>query len=69
MRVGDIVKYHFPDPKSRDKENILGIITIVGESLIVIDCIDTTKLKVTTKNFSRVEIVKSRLNETSKALA
>ena len=68
MKIGDVVKYHFPDPKNQDKENILGIITIAGESLIVIDCVDTTKLKVTTKNFNRIEIIKSHSKATSKAL-
>ncbi len=69
MKVGDIVKYHFLHPKSLDRENILGIVTMVGESLIVIDCVDATKLKITKKYFSRIEIVKSHLKETSKTLA
>lgn len=63
MKVGDVVKYHFPDPKNLEKTIVLGIITFVSESVIIIDCEDTTKLKVSSKNFSRVELIKSLKKE------
>ena len=69
MKVGDVVKYYFPNPKSLNKIYVLGIITYIGDSSIIIDCEDATKMKVSLKNFDRVELVKSVHTEKEKILA
>ncbi len=58
MEVGDIVRYNFSSPKSQQKFSVLGVIIFVGDSSIVIDCEDTTKMKVSPKNFNKIELVK-----------
>lgn len=68
MEVGDIVKYNFPSPKSLQKSSVLGVITFVGDSSIVIDCEDTTKMKVSPKNFDKIELVKHVQRENEKIL-
>ena len=59
MKVGDVVKYHFPAPVKEDKASVLGIITFISESVIKIDWVDTTKLKITGRNFDKIELVSS----------
>jgi hypothetical protein len=59
MRVGDVVKYYFPQPKHEDKKFILAIISFVGESKLVLDCEDGSCLMISFKNFERIEIMNS----------
>ena len=58
MEVGDVVKYCFPNHKSLHKASVLGVIIFVGDSSIIIDCEDTARIKVTPKNFKRIELIK-----------
>ncbi len=59
MKVGDVVKYHFPTPVKKEKTAVLGIITFISDSVIKIDCADTTKLRITGRNFDKIELVSS----------
>ena len=68
MKIGDVVRYNFPNPKSSQKAFVLGIITLIRQSSITIDCEDTTKMNVSFKNFDRIELVKSVHNKKEKIL-
>lgn len=59
MKVGDIVKYHFPLPVDENKKNILAIISFVGDSKLVLDCEDGTCLMISRKNFDNIEILRT----------
>jgi len=59
MKVGDVVKYHFPIPVKKEKTSVLGIISFISDSVISIDCVDQTKLKITSRNFNNIELVSS----------
>jgi hypothetical protein len=59
MKVGDIVKYHFPVPENENKKFILAIISFVGDSKLVLDCEDGTCLMISFRNFDRIEIMRS----------
>ena len=58
MKVGDIVKYHFPLPKHENKKFILAIISFVSDSKLVLDCEDGSCLMISFKNFDHVEIMR-----------
>ncbi len=58
MKVGDIVKYHFPLPVDENKKNILAIISFVGDTKLVLDCEDGTCLMISRKNFDKIEFMK-----------
>ena len=60
MKVGDFVKYYFPVPLKKDKNTVSGIISFVSETVIRIDCIDNTKLKVSAKNFGKIKKIITR---------
>ncbi len=57
MNVGDVIKYHFPSPVKKDKSTVIGIISFFSQTVISIDCVDMTKLKITAKNFKNIEII------------
>ncbi|MGA7721297.1 MAG: hypothetical protein WCA84_08975 [Ignavibacteriaceae bacterium] len=59
MKVGDIVKYHFPVPENENKKFILAIISFISDSKLVLDCEDGTCLMISFRNFDRVEIMRS----------
>jgi hypothetical protein len=59
MKVGDIVKYHFPLPEDENKKFILAIISFVSDSKLVLDCEDGTCLMISFRNFDRIEIMRS----------
>jgi hypothetical protein len=59
MKVGDIVKYHFPVPENENKKFILAIISFASDSKLVLDCEDGTCLMISFRNFERVEIMRS----------
>lgn len=56
MKVGQVVKYFFPEPIDEDKKYIVAIIAYVEESKVVLDCVDGTCLMVSSRNFDRIEI-------------
>jgi hypothetical protein len=59
MKVGDIVKYHFPLPEDENKKFILAIISFVSDSKLVLDCEDGMCLMISFRNFDRIEIMRS----------
>ncbi len=59
MKVGDVVKYHFPTPLKKGKNSVLGIVTFISDTVISIDCVDMTKLKISQRNFINIELVNS----------
>ncbi len=67
MRVGDVVKYHFPDPQIENKKFILAIVSFVNEAKISLDCEDGTCLMVSYKNFDRIELL-NKINLKNKEL-
>ena len=56
MKVGQVVKYFFPDPVDEKEKSIVAIIAYVGESKVVLDCVDGTCMMVSSRNFDRIEI-------------
>lgn len=56
MKVGQVVKYFFPDPIDGKKKSIVAIVAYVGESKVVLDCVDGTCLMVSYRNYDRIEI-------------
>jgi len=59
MNVGDVVIYYYPKPNRNDKVYILGIIVYTDGKSTTIDCEDTRMLKVSFKNYKRIEVIRS----------
>jgi hypothetical protein len=59
MKVGDLVKYHFPMPENENKKFVFAIISFISESKLVLDCEDGSCLMISFRNFDRVEIMRS----------
>ena len=69
MRVGDIVKYHFPSPRDENKKFILAIVSFVGDSKIVLDCEDGSCLMISFKNFDNIEVMHTIAEKEKKLVA
>jgi len=59
MKVGDVVKYHLPTPVKKGKDMVLGIVSFFSDTVISIDCVDMTKLKISKRNFKSIELINS----------
>ena len=59
MKVGDVVKYHFPTHVKKGKDTVLSIVSFLSDTVISIDCLGMTKLKISQRNFKCMELINS----------
>jgi mRNA-degrading endonuclease HigB of HigAB toxin-antitoxin module len=59
MHIGDIVKYNFPMPEDENKKFIVAIISFISDSKLVLDCEDGSCLMISSKNYDRIEVMRS----------
>ena len=59
LNINDKVKYSFPDPGNIFKKEIVGKVSFIGETKVVIECEDNTRLTISIKNFDRITYLDS----------
>lgn len=59
IKVGDVVKYNFPNPVSMNSRSVTGLVESLDEFYLVLLTEEKVRLKVRFKNFENLEIVES----------
>ena len=59
LNINDKVKYTFPDPGNIMKKEISGRVSFVGETKVIIDCEDNTRLTISVRNYDRITLMDS----------
>lgn len=59
IKVGDVVKYSFPNPVSMNSKSVTGVVESLDEFYLVLLTEERVRLKVRFKNFENLEIVES----------
>jgi len=63
LKVGDKVRYIFPEPKNLKESEFIGIIETITQSYIYLKNERNIRLKVTSKNFHLINIHTTHLNQ------
>ncbi|MDZ7764121.1 MAG: hypothetical protein U5K00_06795 [Melioribacteraceae bacterium] len=62
IKVGDIVKYTFPNPVSSKSKSVTGVVESLDEFYLVLLTEEIVRLKGRFKNFENLEVVKSSIS-------
>jgi len=62
LKVGDKVRYTFPDPKNLKETEFIGIVEVLAESYIYLKNELNIRLKVSYKNFHLINIYATHFN-------
>lgn len=62
IKIGDIVKYTFPNPVSKTSKSVTGVVESLDEFYLVLLTEEKIRLKVRFKNFENLKIVKSSIS-------
>ena len=62
LKVGDKVRYIFPEPKNLKENEFVGIIEVITDSYIYLTNERNIRLKVTSKNFHLINIYTNYFN-------
>ena len=64
LKVGDKVRYIFPEPKNLKENEFVGIIEVITDSYIYLTNERNIRLKVTSKNFHLININPNHFSHT-----
>jgi len=65
LKVGDKVRYFFPEPKNLKESEFVGTIEVIADSYIYLMNERNIRLKVTSKNFHLINIDPHHFNHTN----
>ncbi len=57
IKVGDVIKYVFPDPANKEQKNFVGIVAAINDDHIFIMNDKKVRLKVSYKNYVNLEAI------------